>query len=338
MQKCYLAIITRNKWQDYQLITDLPAALGRAGADLRKRMKSFFPLDYADRDIAASCRLVAENVHLQMWCGRINAFNLQGIPYFEQIGRPIKLGVGVLQELDDNYAFQQFSLSDIQSLLESEIIRYQSDKNYEPRLIELNEPDLYGKVSCSKNLADDTVAETPPLAAAQDYPCSQHSVVAENESPDDSIDELSTARDDAKSATEQDGLLYLVRQSLAMRDMLARYSVKYRSRTVQHFIDTCTKSELFRDPENEIQRDRKKAYATLILAWSMPLKKLLLLISLFWQKPSRKIDSDKQNILNNQLKDLTISIDEGCSLEEIERDFEMITDTFHSHIIGMLDN
>ncbi|MBD1193951.1 hypothetical protein [Vulcanococcus sp. Clear-D1] len=341
MHKCYLAIITRNKWCDYQLITGLPASLGMPGMDLRKRIKSFFPLDYADRDITASCRLVDENIHLQMWCGRISAFNLQGIPYFEQIGRPIKLGVGVLQELDDNYAFQQYSLADIQSLLASEIIGYQSARNHEPRLVELHELNLHGILSYYKGLTADTAAETPPSADAQNYPRSQYLAAEDNESPDDWTDELSIAANQVKSAAEPDGLLYLVRQSLAMRDMLARYSAEYRSRTVQHFMHACTKSKLFHDPEKVIQRDRKRAYEILIDAWSMPPEKRLRLVKLlipFWQPPAHEIDIHKRDILNRQLDNLAIFMDEGPSPADIEDDFERIADTFYSHIIGMLDN
>ena len=97
MPNCYLVIVTRNKWHDYELITDLPALSGRRDVDLRKRIRSFFPLDYADKDITSSNRLIDEAIHLQMWCGRIAAFSLRDIPYSDQIGRPIKLGVGVLQ-------------------------------------------------------------------------------------------------------------------------------------------------------------------------------------------------------------------------------------------------
>jgi hypothetical protein len=341
MQKCYLVVITRNKWHDYQLITDLPASIDRPGVDLRKRIKSFFPLDYADRDIAASCRLVDENVHLQIWCGRINAFNLQGIPYFEQIGRPIKLGVGVLQELDDNYAFQQYSLADIQGLLASEIIGYQSAKNHESRLVDLHELNLHGKLSYYEVLRTDTAAETPPSAADQDYRRSQYLAAEDNESLGDWIDEPSVAASNSKSAPEMDDLLYLVRQSLAMRDMLARYSAEYRSRAVQHFMHACTKSNLFHDPEKVIQRDRKRAYEILIDAWSMPPEKRLRLVKLlipFWQPPAREIDTNKRDILNRQLENLSIFMDEDPSPADIEDDFERIADTFYSHVIGMLDN
>lgn len=343
MQKCYLAIVTRNKWCDYQLITDLPASLDKPGVDLRKRMKSFFPLDYADRDVAASSRLIDENIHLQMWCGRINAFNLQGIPYLEQIGRPIKLGVGVIQKLDNSHAFQQYSLADIQSLLESEITEYQSIRNHEPKLVELHELNLHGKLSYYKNLTADTTAEILPSDAAQDYPHSHFLAAEDNERPDDWIDEPYIAGDHVKSAAEPDGLLYLVRQSLALRDMLARYRdpAKYRSRAVLHFMHACTKYKLFHDPENMIQRDRKRAYEILIDAWGMPFEKQLRLVKLripFWQPPIHKIDTHKRDILNRQLANLAIFMDENPFSADIEDYFERVADTFYSHIIGMIDN
>lgn len=343
MRKCYLVVITRNKWHDYQLITDLPPSLDRSGLDIRKRIKSFFPLDYADKDIAASSRLVCENIHLQMWCGRINAFNLQGIPYFEQIGRPIKLGVGILQELENNYAFERYSLADIQSLLASEIIGYQSAKNHEPSLVELHELNLHGILSYYESLTIDAVAEeTSPLATAQDDQCTQELPEEDCDLLDSWIDGSISARSYPNSAAEADadGLLYLVRQSLAMRDVLARYSAEYRSRAVQRFMHVCANSNLFRDPERVIQRDRRKAYEILIDAWSMPPEKRIKLVKLlipFWQPPAQVIAANRRDILNRQLDNLSIFMAEGPSPADIEDGFERIADTFYSHIIEMLD-
>jgi hypothetical protein len=340
MQKCYLVVITRNKWHDYQLITDLPPSLDRPGLYLKKRIKSFFPLDYADKNIAASCRLVDENIHLQMWCGRINAFDLQGIPYFEQIGRPIKLGVGILQELEGNYAFQQYSLADIRGLLASKLIGYQSARNHEPSLVELHELNLHGILSYYKSSAIDAADVALPLATARVDQCNQELTAEDSDSLDNWIDDTLGAGCYPNSAAETDGLLYLVRQSLAMRDVLVRYSAEYTSRAVQHFMHACTKSKLFHDPEKVIQRDRRKAYEILIDAWSMPPEKRIKLVKLlipFWQPPAKGIAANKRDILNRQLDNLSIFMAECPSPTDIEDDFERIADTFYSHIIEMLD-
>lgn len=341
MQKCYLVIITRNKWCDYELITDLPASLGRPEADLRRRMRSFFPLDYSDKDITASRRLLPGNVHLQMWCGRIDSFNLKGIPYCEQIGRPIKLGVGILQEVDSDYAFQEFSLSDIQNFVASEIIEYQSDKSHQPKLFNLHELGLHGTASYCKELTTDTVTQALPSAVAQQPQRSQYWVEEDNEYQDNYVDGQSSVEICEEPAEKHDDLVYLARQSLAVLHLLVRYSAEYKSRSVRHFMKVCTQARLFSDPEKVVQRDKRRAYELLIDVWSMPPEKRIRLVKLlnpFWQPPSREIDAHKRDILNRQLENLAVFMDEGPSIAEIEHAFERIADTFYSHMIEMQGN
>jgi len=341
MPKCYLVIVTRNKWCDYELITDLPGSLGRPEADLRKRLKSFFPLDYSDRDVTASYRLLPGNVHLQMWCGRIDSFNLQGIPYCEQIGRPIKLGVGILQELDSDNAFQEFSLPDIQNFVASEIIEYQSHKSHQPKLFDLHELDLRGTVSYCKELTTDAATQTLPSATAQQPQRSQCWVEDDNEYLDNYVDGQPNAEICEEPAEKHDDLVYLARQSLAVLHLLARYSPEYRSRVVRYFMHACTKARLFCEPEKIIQRDKRKTYDLLIDVWSMPPEKrfrLFKLLNPLWQPPTREIDAHKRDILNRQLENLEVFMDEGPSLAAIEHAFERIADTFYSLIIDMHGN
>jgi hypothetical protein len=344
MQKCYLVIVTRNKWCDYELITDLPASLGRPEADLRRRMRSFFSLDYSDKDITASRRLLPGNVHLQMWCGRIDSFNLKGIPYCEQIGRPIKLGVGILQEVGSDYAFQEFSLCDIQNFVASEIEEYQSDKSHQPKLFDLHELGLHGTVSYCKELTTDASTETLPTADAQQPQRSQYLVEQDNEYQDNYVDGQSSVEICEEPAEKHDDLVYLVRQSLIVLDLLARYSADYETKLVQHFMRSCPKARKYCESEEVKPRDKRynrSMYDLLIDVWSMPPEKQIRLFkrcNLFWQPPSREIDAHKRDILNRQIESLADFINERPSLVKVEDSFERIADTFYSHIIELHGN
>jgi hypothetical protein len=76
--------------------------------------------------------------------------------------------------------------------------------------------------------------------------------------------------------------------------------------------------------------------------WDVPIDKRLFVAlkveNPFWQHPVQGIrDPAKIDILNQQLKILSESLDIDSSLESIEFRFAQISDAFHAALLGMLD-
>lgn len=341
MTPCYLVAITRNKWSDYELITDLPGSLASPEPGLKKRMKSFFPLDYADREIEHSTKLVAPSVHLQSWCGRVESFGLEGLPYVEQIGRPIKLGIGVVQELENDTTFIMFKIADLKELLLPLILEYQSDKNFQPRLIELSSLGINRAVALSESQqeAGSTLSARDEPIQALDAPSDL--IQANERQPGLSYEQQRPTSSNYRSLWLDD-LDFLSKESLRALDLLGNYSRRHESETIKHFLAVATRKRVCLNSQ-DLSRDWRRVYKCLADVWSIPIDKQILYIKPkidlpFWQHPVQGIrDNHNVSLLNQLLELLAESLDAESSLEDILLRYGQISDTFQAILLGMLD-
>lgn len=340
MNKCYLIVISRNKWLDYGLVTDLPASLGSPEIGLKKRIKGFFPLDYADREIKFSDKLIESNIHLQSWCGRIESFSIDGIPYIEQIGRPIKLAVGVLQELSSGREFMRYKFDDFESLLPSLIQDYQLEQGYQPRLIELQGIGIKGDITMWKNsdqLSDrSTGSISKPVVSISQDP------IPASTSPRDISYEPGQSRPLAGDSMWLDDLICLCKLSLKVLDLLSPQSRCHASRIIFQFLSSASKRTGSFSVSN-VEKEWRMVFKSLVDVWGLPLDKKIFLVTPkldnpFWQHPSQGIrNATKLDILNQQLSILTETLEEDSSLETIEFRFGQISADFHAALLDMLD-
>jgi len=340
MNKCYLIIISRNKWSDYGLVTDLPASLGSSEIGLKKRIKGFFPLDYADKEIKYSDKLIESSIHLQSWCGRVESFGIDGIPYVEQIGRPIKLGVGVLQELSSAREYMRYKFDDFESLLPPLIQDYQLEQGYQPRLIELQGIGIKGDITLWKDSAQSSDRLT--RSSSQPIDSSSQDPIPASIAPRDIFCEPGQPRSPAGGSIWLDDLNCLCKLSLKALDLLGQQSRCHASRIIVKFLSSASKRTGSISSSN-VEKDWRLAFKSLVDVWSLPLDKKFFCVTLkldnpFWQHPSQGIrDATKIDILNQQLNILTETLEEDYSLESIEFRFGQISADFHAALLDMLD-
>ena len=342
MNPCYLVLISRNQWFDYGLVTDLPANLGSYELGLKKRIKNFFPLDFADKEIDYSDKLIGSAVHLQSWCGRIDSFGLEDLPYVEQIGRPIKLGVGVVQELNNDYAFIRFNLNDIKSLLLPLIQDYQRDQDYEPELFELLDIGIKGDMHTWADLdrsndclptsmwqPSEVSAEYPALVSSAEQDLSVH---FENVEPIDA------------DSLWIDNFIELYRFYLAVFNLINSSPLCHSSRSISQFLRSPPGWSVTALDIDTFEKNWRNIYQFLLDVWRVsPEKSLEILhkkfIYRFRNHPRhRNADKTKFDLLRQQLGLLEDLLDECTpSLESIEFRFGQISDLFCAILLGMLD-
>jgi hypothetical protein len=336
MNKCYLIIVSRNKWLDYGLVTDFPASLGSHETGLKKRIKGFFPLDHADREIKISDKLIESNVHLQSWCGRIESFGIDGLPYVEQIGRPIKLAVGILQELSIGREFVRYKFDDFESLLPPLLQDYQLEKGYKPKLIELQDIGIKGDLTLWKDfdqLSDDLTRSTsnPVVSISQDPIPACISLV----------NKANLSRP-LVATMWLDDLISLCKLSLKVLDLLGRQSRCHTSKIIHQFLSSASKRAGSFSTSN-VEDDWRMVFKSLVDAWNLPLDKKFFYVTPkldnpFWHHPSQGIrDATKLDILNQQLSILKETLEEDYSLESIDFRFGQISADFHAVLLDMLD-
>jgi len=340
MNKCYLIIVSRNKWLDYGLVTDFPASLGSHETGLKKRIKGFFPLDHADREIKISDKLIESNVHLQSWCGRIESFGIDGIPYVEQIGRPIKLAVGILQELSIGREFVRYKFDDFESLLPPLLQDYQLEQGYKPKLIKLQDIGIKGDIRLWKDfdqLSDDLTRSTsnPVVSISQDP-------IPACISPSDISSEPGQSKPPAGGSMWLDDLICLSKLHFRVLDLLGRQSRCHTSKIIYQFLSSARKRTGSFSTSN-VEDDWRMVFKSLVDAWNLPLDKKIFYVTPkldnpFWRHPSQgSRDATKLDILNQQLSILRETLEENYSLEIIEYRFSQISADFHAALLDMLD-
>lgn len=339
MTQCYLVVVSRNKWTDYGLITEIPATLGTNGVALRKTIKSHFPLDYVDSDIKSTEKIIEPGIHLQLWCGRIESFSIAGIPYVEQIGRPINLGVGVLQELSGEREYLSYKLIDLRSILSPLICNYQREQGYKPSLLELHGLGVNSTIALCKNTEQ---------ASIRREEAQNNTIVRSSVDQVSAIKPASVSLNDAGESNASTGysswtddLIWLSRFSLEVLDLLGSHTRYHSSKRIHHFL-SCASRRVGSLSAANPEMNWRIAFKGLMDIWDVPIeKKLFAAIKLenpFWRHPNQGIrDAAKTDILNQQLRILTESLEIELSLESIEFRFAQISDAFHAALLDMLD-
>lgn len=338
MNKCYLVVISRNKWSDYELVTDLPATLESDNIPLKRRVKGFFPLDYADRKIVFSEKVVDSTLHLQSWCGRIESFAIDEIPYLQQIGRPIKLGVGILQELITGSEYVLYQLDDIKSLLSPLIREYQREPGSQPKQIELQGFGIKGELVSWKNFdkSDDDFAGITNKSNDWDNgnPIRQSSYQQEN------LFEARQSLSPTEASFWIDDLSCIYEITVRVFKLLDKQPHCHQSSTISHFLSYCNR-RLGPISKTAIETDWRAVFKFLVDAWNFSLDIRISAFKLnnrFWQHNSRGFrDATMINILNQQLGIMAELLDEGFSLDSIEFRFDKISYELQAALLSLLD-
>ena len=215
---CYLVIVTRNKWADYRLVTDLPSFFDSENVGLNRSLRSLFPLDQCGNEISVSRSLVSHSIYLQAWTGRLDCFDMMEVPYTSEQGRPIKLGVGVIQKLSPSGQYESYELSCLGELTCKVIREFQLFKEYHPIIIELSALGISGNPtflehrSAIRNLDLDfnKASKEPPNAEAVDV---NHRLVENN--VDLPVEPASDARTAVSDVYSEDAE-FLIDQSIAL--------------------------------------------------------------------------------------------------------------------------
>jgi hypothetical protein len=341
MNPCYLVLISRNQWFDYGLVTDLPANFGSPELGLKKRIKNFFPLDFADKEIVFSDKLIDSAIHLQSWCGRIDSFGLEDLPYVEQIGRPIKLGIGVVQELGNDNAFIRFNLNDIKSFLLPLIQAYQREQDHEPELVELLDIGIKGDIHALAVLhrSNDSLSAgvwKPSEANAE------HPALVSSAEQDLSV-RLETVSLMGADSLWIDDFFRLYRFYLGVSGILNSSPLCHSSRSISRFL-RATRSRTWTTLDiDALEKNWKNIYQFLLDVWRVSnVKRLEILPKIgnpFWTHPRfGNADKTKIDLLRQQLGLLEDLLDE-CNplLESVEFRFGQISDLFCAILLGMLD-
>ena len=337
MSKCYLVIISRNKWSDYELVTDFPSTLGSDEISLQKRVKRFFPLDYADREIVFSEKVIDLNLHLQSWCGRIESFAIDEIPYVEQIGRPIKLGVGILQELITGSEYVLYQLDDIESLLSPLIREYQLELGSQPKQIELQGFGIKGElVSWKDSDLSHNSLETNPNKPDD---CYNEDLIAASRNPRDILNEEGHSLPPTEVSLWIDDLVYLSRMTVKVFDLLMKHPHCHTSKTISHFL-SAARRRVGSISASNAEEDWRRVFNKLVDVWKVGLDGNWWKLHIgFWQPdpvPSSR-NASKIVILNRQLLILADLLNECSSLNSIEDRFFRISNEFQAALLGMLD-
>ena len=339
MSRCYLVVISRNKWTDYGLITDFPATLGANGLELKKRIKSFFPLDYADKDIKSLAKTVEPGVHLQLWYGRIESFSIDGMPYVEQLGRPINLGVGILQEISSSGEYSSYNLIDIKSALTTLILEYQCEQSYKPRQVELQALGVNGNIALHTDVEQGDTRLKKSANAQIDQSLNQQFASCEPAlMPCYEPNQVSSP---TGSSSWLDDLICLSRLSLEILDLLGKHTRCCDSKKISHFLSCASRrvgSLSMLGPE----MNWRTGFKSLVDIWDIPIeKKLFIHLKLenpFWQHPRQGIrDAAKMDILRQQLRILNETLETESSLDSIDFRFAQISDAFHAALLSLLD-
>lgn len=337
MNKCYLIIVSRNKWVDYSLVTDFPASLGSHETGLKKRIKGFFPLDHADREIKISDKLIESNVHLQSWCGRIESFGIDGIPYVEQIGRPIKLAVGILQELSIGRVFVRYKFDDFESLLPPLLQNYQLEQGYKPKLIELQDIGIKGELVSWKDsdLSHNSLERNP----SKPDDCHNEDLIAASRNPRDNRTEEGQSLPPDEVSLWNDDLVDLSRMTVKVFNLLMQQPHCHGSKTISHFLSAASRKVGSISASNA-EEDWRKVFKKLVDVWKVSLNgdELLKLHLGLWQLPDPSSrNASKIVILNHQLFLLADLLNECSSLDDIEFRFSKISDEFQAALPDMLN-
>ncbi|WP_457767620.1 hypothetical protein [Cyanobium sp. ULC082] len=297
-------------------------------------------MDYVDKEIKHSTKLVGPNVHLQLWCGRIDSFGLVGIPYVEQIGRPINLGVGVVQELDSDCAVVLFKLADVKRLLLPLVLDYQNDENYQPQLFELHGLGINGDLTLWKDLNQSGNS----LSTRAEQTGVRHTRIQAQatEIKRDLPHQQQRFESNAGRSQWLDDLVFLSRKSLRVLDLLCKYSRSQESKVFKNFLAVASRKRDLLTSQN-VGKEWRGVYKCLADAWSIITPWNFVPITNvdkgFWQYPGQGIkDSNKVALLNRHLDLLAESLDGESPLQAIEYRFEQISDTFKDILLGMLDS
>lgn len=339
MNSCYLVIISRNTWSDYCLATELPSSPRITDAKIRMRIKSFFQIDYVDGDIEENEKVIAPNLLLHSWCGRINDFSLKGISCVDQVGRPIMLGVGIIQEFDDDNVVVRYSLKKLEPLLSQILSEFQHVKNYQARLYGLESLGISGErglLSTLPTLNSSILDVETRITSGETESCTTATERLEYPFYAEDLERLPT-----RSDSWLDDLHYLVAQTVRVKNAFDSQAYYQNRRDIQSFVKT-TQRHLEANNTADLEKKWRRVYQDLADAWRMPLDKKLLQIPLTignpaWICPNEcRIDSAQRNIIEQQIDLLSTAIECKYSAESVFSRFERLANSFQEVLIDLL--
>lgn len=338
---CYLVIISRNKWSDYRLATDLPSFLDAGNIGLKRNLRSLFPLDEVGNEIAVSRNLVSHDIFLQAWTGRLDCFELEDIPYTSEQGRPIKLGVGVLQKLSSSGQYESYELSHLGEVICKVVRDFQLFKEYSPIVVELSALGISGHptfhelkatVSSSSRGIND-ISKEQFIAHTADVKCNRSNYTAD--SPEDSALSVRTLGSNVYSEDAE----FLMDQSKVLFAGLLSSSICYNSPKLRKWALMAMKNiESLSDAR--YGDSLQDIYKCLRSIWRLEGPKVFGLEVKFldhWKAPTRPISDHQIKLLKLQVTGiLEVTSGTRSSHELVLRKLEQLQDTIRQIVSDVL--